>query len=206
MIRHLRLFLFPLLVLVSFQNCAKNAVNFSDSASSADGQGVTAGTTTVTGPTGTVCNPNGVTQAQVLTSQVENGSVAATIEYEVSLADCTGWGKVLSQAPILFDVNAILEWKDLTYEMIDSGQTYGDILTLIRGSDLFGNVGSGWAHWQTASVKYSSSAKKVRLIVHLNGVKLSPLGGGTQVGSMYYDTYLKFGDADPVTARVLFSQ
>lgn len=204
--------------LVGFQNCSPSVdFNEQQQAVSAVTQGSVDSSSTsspsATQPSVQPCGESGITQARVISANTWNGQANNYIDYEVSLASCDGKVVTLTNQPILFDVNAFTPGSfSLNYQVNDGvSPLQSGSLSYVSGKDLFNNVGSNYGHWTTATLSFATSVKKVNIRVYLMGKSYFPnepqYKGLTTVTQDYLiDTYLKFGNALPVTAKVLFKK
>ncbi|MGE5086983.1 MAG: hypothetical protein ACM3MG_11825 [Bacillota bacterium] len=218
--------------LFGFQNCSPS-MNFSeqqDSSSTvtkdgADSSPSPTSTTTSTTPTPSPspspspspamppCGESGITNARVISGDTWNGQANNYIDFEVSLASCDGKEVALTNQPILFDVNAFSPGNySLNYQVNDGvSPLQSGELAYSAGEDLFNNVGPNYGHWTTATLSFATSVKTVNIRIYLMGKSYFPnepqYRGVTTVTQDYViDTYLKFGNALPVTAKVVFKK
>ena len=142
------------------------------------------------------CDEHGATQAVLLTSSLTNGGVGGTIQYRIFRTDCEGNVLKLTADKIWFDIDAIVtSFVDINYTLATDAKTDSGIMKDINGSDLFGNTGPNWGHWETQkSVSVTSSTRYVTLSISLPTQHFRPRTGPANMLS----TYLKFGDAAAV--------
>lgn len=197
---------FLLVGALSLINCSKAGVDFQDVAQ------VSSSSTSEEVSTPDTCDENGVTKASLLTASTKNQTAGNYIDYQISLADCAGWSMVLQNKPILFDLDAFIQGSySLRYDVNDGNSIYSGELKHVSGSDLFGNQGSSFGHWATAPIPFTTSVRVVTLRIHLMGGKFIPneeaYRGTTSITQDFYiKTFLRFGEAQPVTKKVLFQK
>jgi hypothetical protein len=102
----------------------------------------------------------------------------------------------LTADKIWFDIDAIVtSFVDINYVLTSDVKVDSGIMKDIRGSDLFGNTGANWGHWETQkSVSVTSSTRYVTLSITLPSQNFRPRTGAANM----LPTYLKFGDAAAV--------
>ncbi len=159
----------------------------------------------------TDCTSTGVTQANLLTKDLTNYATNV-VEYEVYLTDCDGKIKTLNSEFMSFDVNAtaagIGKGIGLSYEISDSksgGSLANGTLAEINGTDLFGNAGSQYYHYQTEQpVKVTSGSQSFKLRITLPAACCTRPETGDPAGDQLIDSFLKLGKAAPVKKVVHF--
>ena len=155
-------------------------------------------------PTPPNCGANGVTQATLLTSAVQNNTPGNFIDYKLTVTDCTGKQIPFTAATVSFDIGAAIGVEqNLTYTITDAGNaanTMSGTLIDIRGHDLFGNSGSNYYHYETdKAVAFAAQANGIIVRIMLNGMSMVPYGTNS---ATIMNTYLAFGATAPVTAPV----
>lgn len=158
-----------------------------------------------------VCDdPNsGITQAKLLTESVVNGGANESIDYEIFLTDCDGNVKSINGEQILFDLNASVRTVSdpISYKIVEKNNE-DDIKAegpFIRDNsgDLFGDP-EGVAHWKTAQLNFETKTNVVILKINISTIRVTPTGGFVGAVDMI-DTYLRIGEAEPVTKTVAFT-
>lgn len=158
------------------------------------------------------CNESGITQASIVTQSVKNGASSSFIQYEISVKDCNGVARLLTNKPILFDIDAKVDTgvpNSLTYKIVTNQSTVTGNLQIVQGSDLFGNTGSNFFYYKTdQNVLANDTTEFATLYVYLNGQIMFPFGYS---GNLHFappsfttSTYVAFGAATPVTAPINF--
>ena len=202
-----------LVCLIGFQNCSPS-VDFSEQPQAAlESSSTTSSPSPPSQQPIQQCGESGITQAKVVSPNTWNGQANNYIDFEVSLSSCDGKVITLTNQPILFDVNAFSPGNfSLNYQVNDGvSPLQSGTLSYSSGRDLFNNVGPSYGHWTTATLSFATSVKKVNIRIYLMGKSYFPnepqYQGVTTVTQDYLiDTYLKFGNALPVTAKVLFKK
>lgn len=142
------------------------------------------------------CDEHGATQAVLLTTTMTNGGMGGTLQYRIFKTDCEGNILKLTADKIWFDIDAVVSsFVDINYTLASDAKTDSGIMNDIIGSDLFGNKGSNWGHWETSkAVTVTSNTRYVTLSITLPSQKFTP----RKSPSNMLPTYLKFGDAAAV--------
>lgn len=159
------------------------------------------GTSTAGGGSGIVippnCDENGATQAQLLTTTLVNDSKNMVIQYKVFRTDCQGNIIPLTADEIWFDINArVPGFQPIQYTLTSGSDVQNGTMTDVVGSDLFGDTGSNYAHWemdQPVNVS-ETQGNYVTLSIMLPTYEYVPLVGPSD----QLPTYLKFGAAATV--------
>ena len=146
------------------------------------------------------CDPNaGATQAQVKTASITAQKI--TIVYKIFRTTCQGVILPLTADQILFDIDALVNgFLPISYSIVADASTPNSApqvgpMNDIVGSDLFGDQGSNYAHWETnQKISVTSPNQMIELTLSTNFVKSNHADG------MY--TYLAFGSAAPVKVVV----
>jgi hypothetical protein len=152
------------------------------------------------------CTSAGVTQAQLLTSQLTDGDPSATLQYDLSLTDCQGNAQTISADSVLFDFDGRSDGvAALDFSITDGAQiNYTGKLQVILDSDLFGNTGSNYQHYKSDNpFKLQTAAPKLHVTVSIGetGV-ISPLDPNASADTFPLATYLELGQAAPVQKNV----
>jgi len=160
------------------------------------------------------CTADGITHAKLLTTSIRNNSTDY-IEYEIFVTDCEGKIKNVQADTILFDVNASSPPDanaPVLFEVLTNAKSpvTSGVMQTIVGSDLFGVTKPTYRHYKTDqivefSVPSSSFIFRVRppngrLLANQN--MLNP---AMRDADQSIETFLRFGNASPVTAVVLFT-
>lgn len=157
------------------------------------------------------CTSSGVTQANLLTKDLTNYAVNV-VDYEIYLTDCDGNLKTLTSDFISFDVDAMAagigKGIGIAYEISDAktgAALSSGILSEVSGSDLFGNTGSQYFHYQSSqAVSVTSGSKSFKLRIHLPAACCTKPLATDAAADQLVDSYLKLGKAAPVKKVVLF--
>ncbi|MBC7660582.1 MAG: hypothetical protein H7249_12865 [Chitinophagaceae bacterium] len=176
---------------------------------SSPGTGSTSHGTSTTGSTGSgtpvipKCNPGevGLTKVTLLSTGIEQFSDNQTLRYELSVVSCADGSVIpIKNQAVWFDLNAIATdgFQSSSYTIYDSSDkaylASGD-LKIVRGRDLFNHSGSSYAHWETATLSYSTDIEKLILEIDLNGNSFKPYTAGAATIA----SYLKVAGAQTVT-------
>ena len=149
------------------------------------------------------CGADGVTNANLLTPSVKNGSPGNYLEYELSIADCSGNPRPLTAEKILFDIDATLLGsgvnKPLSYQVTSTDNSLKGILQNIQGTDLFGRTGANFHHYATdQSINFATKATSVKLRIELAGLLMRTTTTKGTTAPNQVATYLRIGQASPV--------
>jgi hypothetical protein len=149
------------------------------------------------------CGADGVTNANLLTPSVKNGSPGNYLEYELSIADCSGKPRPLTAEKILFDIDATLLGsgvnKPLSYQVASTDNTLKGILQNIQGTDLFGRTGANFHHYATdQSINFATNATSMKLRIELAGLLMRTTTTKGTTAPNQVATYLRIGQASPV--------
>jgi hypothetical protein len=146
------------------------------------------------------CSATGATQATLVTTQISNNTPGSFIEYKVFRTDCQGNVVPLGPEKISFDLDATVRGlTPIPYALSSNGGVQTGSMNDIVGADLFGNAGPNFAHSETDQLVaiQGTSATTVVLRVAVP-IPLVPRTGSVNMLA----TYLRFGDAAPVTKAV----
>lgn len=163
-----------------------------------------------TDPIPAKCDASGITRAALLTPSVANSTVNNSIDYEIAIADCKGTLKVFSAQSIQFDFDASFgqlgSGFTFPYTITSGADTITGVLTEVAGTDLFGNTGPTYYHYQTdKQVTTSTTSQTVRISIGLRGVTVTSKIPVIPVPKEFtVKTYLRFGTAAPVAKDVTF--
>jgi hypothetical protein len=157
-------------------------------------------------------NTGASTEAVLLTDSFSSSPVKQEIVYEVSLVDCEGERIKVNDLPVSFDINLRFtnqnqnqsdEIADLNYrfESIDGKRLSEGVMSIMRGSDLFGKVSEDYFHWKTDSVSNVEESKKIKFIVVISGYQTSTF---KNLPTHSVDTFLSIGQARPLRKEIKF--
>jgi hypothetical protein len=154
-----------------------------------------------------VCaNKPDYTKATLVTKEFRNGQSPQTFEYSISLADCKGKTRSLNETVVLFDMRAGVSnfGKSLTYKILkDSSVLSEGVLESVIGRDLFGVEGQNRGHHRTSNLKFGVPVESFLLSIDVSGVRVMPEGTQTDpIPNFMMDTYLRLGNAEPVTQPI----
>ena len=148
------------------------------------------------------CEAVGVTTAHLLTPTVKNGSPGNYLEYDLSIADCSGNPRPLAAEKILFDVDATLLGsgvnKPLAYRVVADDNSLKGVLQNIQGTDLFGRSGANFHYYVTdKSINFATKATSVKLRIELAGLLMRTTTTKGTTAPNQVATYLRIGQASP---------
>ena len=149
------------------------------------------------------CGADGVTTANLLTPTVKNGSQGNFLEYELSIADCSGNPRPLTADKILFDIDATLLGsgvnKPLAYQVASADNSLKGVLLNIQGTDLFGRSGANFHHYATdQSINFATKTPSLKLRIELAGLLMRTTTTKGTTAPNQVATYLRIGQANPV--------
>lgn len=164
-------------------------------------------------PTPEPCNDTGTTVAKLLTNSISNNAANQVIRYELSISDCVGGTKTIQANVVMFDTDsmvALASVRDIPYtvESQNHVQIASGMLLRVDGSDLFGKTGSNYYYNRTSeNLPIPPNSKSIFLNIDFSNTehnRLENAESATRPAQQSIDTYLKFGDAAPVTQPVTF--
>lgn len=145
-----------------------------------------------------------IANISLLTKGVNFALEDQIIKYEISITSCKDGSAIpLNDQSIYFDLDMHYQGSlpSVGYKILESSTNKaiisGDLGT-VAGSDLFGKTGSGFRHWKTEDVSFSSKVEKIILEIDLKKAKMN-----TQKESdTRVDSFLRMGKASPVTQTI----
>jgi len=157
--------------------------------------------------TASTCTAAGSTQVKLLTPSITNGEPQNFLAYEVFVTDCSGNRKVVEAKAILFDLDAFLlnvaESQPLTYVVKSTEAQAAGSLIRVANADLFGRTGSAFFHYETdRPFTLATTASSVTISIQMAGRTFKPYAATTTGSDHKMQTYLRFGEAAPVTSVV----
>lgn len=160
-------------------------------------------------PSPSPCIGNGISQIKLLTASIQVKAANQFVDYDVQWTDCFGNPKAISNANLKFDMNAVTDafMQPVPYRLSlsdNSTNAISDNFQGVQGSDLFGNVSSKFAYWQTRSLSYVPQATTIRLRIDLSNHQFAPITSQTLTitAPVSIPTFLKLGDAPPVQQNI----
>ncbi len=141
------------------------------------------------------------TSVKLLTPTIQNGQPGNKVIYELQLLDCKGKPRPISAQFIHFDLDAeVAEAVPNSYTVQVGTQTVQGALQVVEGVDLFGKSGPEYFHHKTDQpVTLTETALTATLTVDLKGQLF-----GEEEGNFSAQSYLRFGEAEPVAQTVTF--
>ncbi|MGE0173162.1 MAG: hypothetical protein AB7T49_10265 [Oligoflexales bacterium] len=149
----------------------------------------------------------GKTVAKLLTDYIKNDEPNQFVTYEISLTNCDGSPRTLTDESIYYDVNAFIRefGRDVRYRILDpsnNNELLEGILVHETGKDLFGNTGDNRGYWRTEKVTLNGVTEKLHLVINMSNLTLKPssdsASGSTTSDAYIIDSFLRFGEASPV--------
>lgn len=159
------------------------------------------------------CRQAKLIEVKVLTDFIDQGKQDPTLPIELTFVPCPNQKTNLS-LPIRFDLDADLFFlsdnqRSIPYDLKINGSVVSSgILGSFTGRDLFGNVGSQFAYFESSSpLTASPTLQKATLILKLSSMQiLGPANsGGPANNNFTVPSHVKVGDTPAVTGSITFS-
>jgi hypothetical protein len=151
---------------------------------------------------------NGKTDATLLTDKIQSNAADQFVKYEVALTNCDGSPKNMTDESIYFDLNAIIDQfgEDVEYRILkpsDESEILAGTLVHKEGKDLFGQTGPQFGYWVTGQVTLKGATDKLLLVIDMSELGFRPPSDAPKdsikADSFVVDSFLRFGEASPVT-------
>ncbi len=160
------------------------------------------------------CTDHGQTSAQLLSTTIVNGAMNQLLRYKVSIKNCLGQAAPLTATHILFDMDAFvpqpMQVKNLSY-LITAENTNAvlgsGVMQAVHGHDLFGVAGLDRFHHRTNNIiNLPAGIQTVNFAVDLSGfIHHNFMYANIRAPAIEtINTFLRFGNAAPVTQPVQF--
>lgn len=160
-------------------------------------------------PSPSPCVGDGVTIAKLISTAIKVKTAGQYVDYELQLTDCAGNPKSITNQPLKFDLNAVTDslTTPIPYQLWvndASSNKINDNLKSVPGTDLFGNSGSSYAHWETQSINFVPELAIIHLRLDVSNRLFLPMGSKakTLTSPVSIPTFLQLGNATPVQQNI----
>lgn len=157
------------------------------------------------------------TEAQltsVFTSQtyVDQRSANDFVAVTLKFTPCA-YQKTVTSLPVTFDIDADMNFgtstsRQIAYQMsVPGASPVSGQMTFTMGSDLFGNTGDDYGHFESSSpLMVSPQLASVDLKLILNNVKIVGVRDGSPATGVFkVPLHVKVGEAPAITTQISFS-
>lgn len=155
-----------------------------------------------------VYNEHGAVQANVLSTQIQNGEPNQFLEYDIFIIDCDRQLKPFSHEPLRFylEAQSTSMIMDHPYYLSDSSgrELMKGRLKVIVGKDIYGGVGDGRAHTELEPLFLTMDYKRLRLKIDISNIRFAPSFGNPSSDTFTVRTFIGYSKAIPAERWIQF--
>lgn len=153
-------------------------------------------------------NEYGAVQANVLSTQIQNGEPNQFLEYEIFIIDCDRQMKPFSHEPLRFylEAQSTSMIMDHPYYLSDTSgrELLKGRLKVVMGRDIYGGIGDDRFHTELDPLFLTSDYKRLRLKIDISNIRFAPSFGNPGGDTFTVRTYIGYSKSIPAERWIQF--